>query len=304
MPQAPPVRYCSIRTAIAPTDRPFPDNASSYELDVSTSRSFDSFVNNYRGRNVGNVTTWIVFGLNPGTTYYYRAKASGSFGTSRYSETKSVTTPTAAGLTINPTFDASITGNPNAAQIQGMINQAVAVYQALYSDQVTVAILFRYANTDPISGDPIDAIGQSYTWGYQMPWNNFISVLVADAKTTNDATANGTLPGNPLSTDMRVGSALGRAVALNTTGGLMIGNQGPFDGCITLEFRAAPSVYPASQPTELRRVANVRTRDRRSARSRIVPESGRTKRPTSGSLRLVVGRRKKSHLEWKPLFFD
>ena len=234
------------------------DNASRYQLDVSTSRSFDSFVNNYRGRDVGNVTTWIVFGLNPGTTYYYRAKASGSFGASRYSEIKSVTTPTAAGLTINPTFDASITGNPNAAQIEGMINQAVAAYQALYSDPVTVTILFRYANTDPISGDPISAIGLSYTWGYQMPWSNFINALLADAKTTNDATANATLPGNPLSTNMRVASPLGRAVGLNTTGGLMIGNQGPFDGCITLNSGLDISLCPASRSEQLRRVANNR----------------------------------------------
>ena len=234
------------------------EGATGYQLDVSTSRSFDSYVNNYHNREVGNVTTWIVFGLDPGTTYYYRVRGVGSFGISVHSETKSVTTPNASGLVINPTFDVSITGNPNAAQIQGMINQAVAAYQALFGDQVTVAILFRYANTDPISGDPIDAIGQSYSWGYQFPWSTYINALLADAKTNNDATANATLPGTPLSTNMRVNSALGRAIGLNTSGGLMVGGQGPFDGVVTLnsgqpiQFTRPPSPnsYDALRTTE------------------------------------------------------
>ncbi len=52
-------------------------------------------------------------------------------------------------LVINPTFDSSITTNPNAAAIEAMINQAVAIYQARFSDPITVSILFRYATTRP-----------------------------------------------------------------------------------------------------------------------------------------------------------
>src|ERR1043165_7849675 len=66
---------------------------------------------------------------------------------------------TAGGLTINATFDSSITGNANAAAIESMINQSVAIYQALYSDPITVNILFRYTTAWPdgsaLDSDPI-----------------------------------------------------------------------------------------------------------------------------------------------------
>ena len=69
-----------------------------------------------------------------------------------------------------------------------------------------------------ISGDPIDAIGQSYSWGFQMPWNNFVNALVADAKTTNDATANATLLGyDP--TSLAVTGTATAAVAVDLGGG-------------------------------------------------------------------------------------
>ncbi len=234
------------------------DGANGYRIDVSTSSAFESYVVGYHDLDVGKVTTRIVFGLKPGTTYYYRARAYGSIGASRNSETKSVTTPLASGLVINPTFDNSITGNPNSAAIQSMINQAVAVYQSLFSDQVTVAIIFRFSTTDPISGDPIGGLGQSYSWGFSFPWSTVINALLADAKTTRDATANASLPGTPLATNMRVSSAEGRALGLDTPGGLMVGGQGPFDGVVTLvasqplQFTRppAPNNYDALRTTE------------------------------------------------------
>ena len=41
--------------------------AIGYRLDVSTSRSFDSYVANYRDLDVGNVASHIVTGLDRGT---------------------------------------------------------------------------------------------------------------------------------------------------------------------------------------------------------------------------------------------
>ena len=49
--------------------------AKGYLLDVSTSSSFDSFVDGYHGLDVGDVTGRVVTGLNRGTTYYYRVHA-------------------------------------------------------------------------------------------------------------------------------------------------------------------------------------------------------------------------------------
>src|SRR5271167_623237 len=59
------------------------------------------------------------------------------------------TPPADAALILNPTFDSSITGNANAAAIEGMIGQAIGIYQGLFSDPITVQILFRYSTTAP-----------------------------------------------------------------------------------------------------------------------------------------------------------
>ena len=142
-------------------------------------------------------------------------------------------------LVINPTFDSSITTNPNAAAIEAMINQAVAIYQARFSDPITVSILFRYATTRP-DGTPLPngTLALSITGIYSDLWGNYINALTADAKTSNDTAANSTLPVSPLSTNMRFSSADGRAIGLNTPGGLdatgNVNTGGTFDGIVTL----------------------------------------------------------------------
>lgn len=49
--------------------------ATSYHLDVSTNASFTTFVTGYNDKDVGNVRTFSVSGLNARTVYYYRIKA-------------------------------------------------------------------------------------------------------------------------------------------------------------------------------------------------------------------------------------
>jgi len=46
-----------------------------YQLDVSTSSTFSSFVPGYNSLNVGTATNYAVTGLTTGTTYYYRVRA-------------------------------------------------------------------------------------------------------------------------------------------------------------------------------------------------------------------------------------
>jgi hypothetical protein len=148
-------------------------------------------------------------------------------------------TPTPAGLIINVTLDSSITTNPNAAAIAAMVNQAVAKYKALYSDPITVNILFRYATTDP-DGSPLDPnnIAQSNFVIYTISWSTFINALSADATTSNDTTANASLPVTALSTSIIPSSAGGRAVGLNTAPAMFsngsVGSGGPYDGIVTL----------------------------------------------------------------------
>ena len=244
--------------------------ATGYLLDVSTSSSFDSFVDGYHDLDVGDATGRVVTGLTRGTTYYYRVRAY-SAATNvpvGYSETTAITTQPTTGVTIHPTFDSSITGNPNAAAIQAMINRAIAIYESLFSDPITIQIRFRYASTGP-DGSPIPqgVVSQSDFVVYTgISWNTYIGALRADARTNNDNTANASLPGSPLSPNIRPGSANGRAIGLNTPPAMFangtVGPGGPYRWNRYIEFGQAVSVQQASQREQFRRATHGGARDR------------------------------------------
>jgi hypothetical protein len=156
-------------------------------------------------------------------------------------ETGSPASPTeaSAGLIIDATFDSSITDDPNSAVIQAMINRAIAMYESLFSDPITVHILFRYSTTAPNGDDlPPNVIAQSFSTIYTLPWNHFVNALRADATTGHDNEAITSLPASPLSMNIAPSSANGRAVELNTQPALFadghFGPGGPFDGIVTL----------------------------------------------------------------------
>jgi hypothetical protein len=213
--------------------------ATSYRLDVAIDRSFTRFVKGYHDLDVGNVLARSVNGLSRGTTYYYRVRAYDGINMRANSEAMTATTAATAGLIIHPYFDSSITTNPNAAAIEAMINRCVAIYESLFSDPVTINILFRYATTIP-GGSPFPsgAIAYSRFVIYSVNWFTYVDALRADAKTNNDAIANASLPGSAISTYIRPGSAGGRALGLNTppamyaNGSVVTG--GPYDGIVTL----------------------------------------------------------------------
>jgi hypothetical protein len=140
---------------------------------------------------------------------------------------------------IHATFDSSITGNPNAAAIEAMINRSISIYESLFSDPITIEILFRYATTSP-DGSPLPAgrISQSNYVYYTIPWNTAVDALRADAKTSNDNVAIASLPASALSPNLLPASANGRAVGGNTPPAMFangtVGNGGPYDGIVTL----------------------------------------------------------------------
>jgi len=68
-----------------PSGGSFP--ATSYLLDVATDSGFTTFVGSYHDFNVGNVTTYLVTGLTPGVTYYYRVRGASGEGIGPYSGT-------------------------------------------------------------------------------------------------------------------------------------------------------------------------------------------------------------------------
>jgi hypothetical protein len=119
--------------------------------------------------------------------------------------------PARAGLVINPTFDVSITSDPNAAAIEGVINNAIAIYQNTFSDPISVNITFRSMTT---------GLGSSSTAFATGPYSSYLAALKADATSANDATAISLLPNsatNPVngSTLINVKTANLRAVGIN-----------------------------------------------------------------------------------------
>jgi Alpha-galactosidase, CBM13 domain/Fibronectin type III domain len=219
-------------------------NAKGYLLDVSTSNSFSSYVEGYHDLDVGNVNGRAVTGLKPGTTYYYRVRSYSAAGSGGYLDVTTATTEASTGLIIHPTFDSSIT-----PPIQAMIFQAIGIYESLFSDPITIEILFRYTDSAPAPSPtplPPGVLATSSSTIYTVSWNDFISHLRADAKTSNDNKAIASLPGSPLSTNIAPSSANGRAVGLNTLPAMCadgtIGNctpeNGPYDGIVTLNSAA------------------------------------------------------------------
>jgi hypothetical protein len=235
--------------------------AIGYRLDVSTSPSFDSYVTGYRDLDVGNATTQIVSGLSPGVDYHYRVRAYDSDATSGNSEpVVASTASTNSGLVIIPHFDSTITSDPRSAAIQAMIVGSIEAFQQLFSDPITVTILFRlsplHANGDPLENN---LVGSSESTCYIREWNTLITALKADGKTANDAAANATLPSSPLTENIVTRAAAGRAIGLNTPpamfgdGHLDVG--GPYDGIITLN---------ASKPLQFTRPVAVDNFDART----------------------------------------
>jgi FG-GAP-like repeat len=217
--------------------------ALGYLLDVSTNDSFMSYVDGYHDLDVGNATARVVTGLGRGTTYYYRVRPYKATGPSAFSGVMRTTTEATTGLNINPTFDSSITGNPNAAAIEAMINRSISFHESLFSDPITIQIRFRYSTAGP-DGTPLPAgaIAQSVFVVYLIPWSTYIGALIADARTSNDNLANASLPATALSPNIKPRSADGRAVGLDTPPAMFadgtIGPGGPYDGIVTLNSSA------------------------------------------------------------------
>jgi hypothetical protein len=77
-------------------------------------------------------------------------------------------------LLIAPIFDSSITGNANAAAIEGAITTAVNTIDGLYSNPVTIPVTFTYNN----DGSFLATTTQSY---YYPSYNTYVNLLKADS---------------------------------------------------------------------------------------------------------------------------
>jgi hypothetical protein len=82
------------------------NGATGYRLDVATNSGFTTFVTGFNDKDVANITTYGVTGLNEGTTYYYRVRAYNVGGISTSSNVITVTT-----LISIPTTPTNLTAN-------------------------------------------------------------------------------------------------------------------------------------------------------------------------------------------------
>ena len=149
-----------------------------------------------------------------------------------------VTTLTGAGLTITPTFDASVD-----ASTQTVINNEITLYQNTFSTPITVAIYFYGMSS---------GLGQSTTWVYSSSYSTFRAGLVSNASSGDDAlalanTASGST--NPVNGGSNISfkSANGRAIGLSTPGASFNFANSPCptftgDSCIGINITLANSL--------------------------------------------------------------
>jgi hypothetical protein len=141
----------------------------------------------------------------------------------------------AAGLTINATFDSSITSLPGAAGIEGAINAAITSIESSITspNNITVSIDFQNMSS---------GLGQSVTGEYFVPYFDYYNAFKAVATSPDQLTAlaslgpapTSTASGNPVNgnTLMVITSAEGRNLGFNTPG--FVGPGGTFDSVIGL----------------------------------------------------------------------
>ena len=137
--------------------------------------------------------------------------------------------PSADALLIVPTFDSSITGDPNGASMMTGINLAIAQMESALLNPVTVNIEFKNVNF---------GLGESSTFFSTPSYSQYLSDLTNNQTLSpNDITALATLPAGPnnpvnAGTSMFLTLPLLRAIGEPVLGD----NGGGFDSTISLNM--------------------------------------------------------------------
>jgi hypothetical protein len=146
------------------------------------------------------------------------------------------------GLTIIPTFDASITNDPNGTVMVAAINHAIQVEQSNFVDNVTVKIHF--------TNDVSIGLGQSLSWGNSYSYPTFLTALKNSAKSRNDTNAYTQIPN--AATDPLVN---GTQIYVNTSPARLLGlnsSYGPdgYDSTIMLKMTLMNFTRPPLDPNK------------------------------------------------------
>ena len=128
----------------------------------------------------------------------------------------------AHGLTINLSYDPSVTALSYAASVESATSYAAQQIENLFSDNITINIeVLASTNTFGQSGH-----SYNYPYSYAMVRSD----LIASATTSTDATAYATLPSSP---DPTGGGSFGLATVEEKALGLIPGNSTGIDGLFT-----------------------------------------------------------------------
>ena len=132
-----------------------------------------------------------------------------------------------ANLVITPTFDSTITSDPNAAAIEGTINSAIGVLEADISTPITVSVYFQEGDQNFDAAALLSDNQSGYYWAsYYAYYNALKAIDTAPGATSAQQTAFASLgaapsptSGNPVTgwandTSMRLTSANLRALGL------------------------------------------------------------------------------------------
>jgi hypothetical protein len=166
-------------------------------------------------------------------------------------------------LTVVPTFDSSITKDPNGPAMIAGITAAIAALQDGIANNFTVYI--NYVN------DPSVELGENTTWINNYAYSRYLAALRKSASDADDTNALRKLPNS--SVDPVVGGAdivlplpLARLLGLDS-------GEGPdgFDATVNLNMSLMNFTRPPRQCQQLRSPGRRRARDGRS--------SGNSQRP-------------------------
>jgi hypothetical protein len=160
-------------------------------------------------------------------------------------------------ITINPTFDSSITSLPNAASIEAAINAGITALEAAIGspNNITVGIDFQNMNS---------GLGESETGVYSVPYYDYYNAYAAVATSANQLTALASLgvapaglgSGNPVNGNpyVDITSAEGRNLGFDTPGVVTVGS-GTYDGIVGLDTSITSPPNPLSGNYGLEAVA-------------------------------------------------
>jgi hypothetical protein len=145
-------------------------------------------------------------------------------------------TPAFGNLVINPTYASNITSDPNSASIINTIQTAIDFYHNTFADNITVNITFQEGG----------GLGGSSFNLFAIPYTTFYNALVADGKSSDDATAlarlatDGIGSNNPVTggTSILIKQANARALGISVGSGS--------DGTITLNTALTTPGSPGS----------------------------------------------------------